>query len=316
MKKGIIIDLRGQLGNQLWTYLSVWAYCREKGYDCSHLSFYQYCQHFPNTKGRWPITTALNQLNRLFPKKKSFIRCTLYDKLVLNPLLKNKKDRVLTASGLEDEMIFTLPPSVNANSVQTEKLKRLEESDGPIYFSGPAFRNPVGAAKYHQEIRELLAPRPEVQNEVGSFIAELRKKYDFLVGVHIRLTDYATFGEKFYFPPEKAAKIVAEFHATRPAAEKTCYIIASDEKIDLQLFGNLNVVRAPGKMIQDMFTLAGTDFIIGSNSTFSAFAAYYGDIPMAIFKTGTIDWQFYASQKKFFFDPESIAHLLLAPALL
>jgi hypothetical protein len=308
MKKGIIIDLGGQMGNQLWTYLSIWTYCHEKGYDCRQLAFYQYSHHFPQTRGHWLITPFFNSLNRILPKKKSFIKNFLYRKLVLNFLIK-KTAQLLNARGFNDEMIFLLPPTKIKNTKQAQKINELETCSSTIYFNGPNFRNQTGAIKYHSEICNLFSPQQQIKKKINAFIGELRNNYNFLVGVHIRQTDYRTFDKNLYFPPEKVAVILADFLATRKPEEKICFIIASDEKINLQVFGSLPTINAPGGIIEDLFTLANTDFIIGSNSTYSTFSAYYGDIPMAIFKHDKIDWGFYAKQKKFFFNPESIVNL-------
>jgi len=45
--------------------------------------------------------------------------------------------------------------------------------------------------------------------------------------------------------------------------------------------------------------LAATDIIIGSDSTFGAFASYYGNLPFIVFEK-KIDWNYYKDKKYFF----------------
>jgi hypothetical protein len=82
-------------------------------------------------------------------------------------------------------------------------------------------------------------------------------------------------------------------------AKKTYFIICSDEKIDLKKFKNLNISQNTGNEIEDLFLLAKTDFIIGANSTFGAFASYYGNIPFLVFDH-KIDWGYYFDKKYYF----------------
>jgi hypothetical protein len=312
MKKIVIINHGGQLCNQLWNYLSVATYALEKNYDCRCPAFFQYERFFPKAKTSFWAKYVLNPLFRFFPRRRNFINRldNLSQKIIFGK--KKLSQAVKSTDEKGQPKLFLLPPSENKDQRQKEKLASVEQSEGDIIFSGYAFRNPIGAAKYHDQICNLLSPKPEVKAQVDAFIAELRKKYDLLVGVHIRQNDYKTCGERFYYPPEKAIVIINNFYTSRPKTEKICFIVASDEKIDIKIFGSAPAVAAPGGLIEDLFTLASTDFIIGSNSSFGAFAAYYGDIPMAIFKPEPINWNFYLQQKKFFFDPESIAHLLIS----
>ncbi|MDD4902096.1 MAG: hypothetical protein PHE24_03090, partial [Patescibacteria group bacterium] len=138
---------------------------------------------------------------------------------------------------------------------------------------------------------------------------QARKKYSKIVGVHIRQGDFRAYANgEYYFSPEKVALILKDFIDKTGLAD-TCFVIASDEKIKPEIFSGLNIVLSSGKIMEDFFTLAQTDLLIGANSSFGAFAAYYGNIPMAIFSAEPLDWNFYLDQKKFFFDQKSIAHL-------
>ena len=42
------------------------------------------------------------------------------------------------------------------------------------------------------------------------------------------------------------------------------------------------------------------DVIIGSDSSFGAFAAYYGNIPHIVFNKKSMDWAYYRNNQKYF----------------
>jgi hypothetical protein len=83
--------------------------------------------------------------------------------------------------------------------------------------------------------------------------------------------------------------------------EKYCFLVCSDEKIKEGKFPNINFIFGPGNEIEDLFILSKTDFIIGSDSTFGAFASYYGNIPMKIMKNkNNCNWEYYFNKEKYF----------------
>ena len=82
--------------------------------------------------------------------------------------------------------------------------------------------------------------------------------------------------------------------------EKTVFVICSDGSVDLDKFTGLNVVKLSFSAVGDLFLLAKTNAIIGSDSTFGAFASYYGNIPFIVFKKGNIDWEYYKGKNVFF----------------
>lgn len=58
----------------------------------------------------------------------------------------------------------------------------------------------------------------------------------------------------------------------------------------------------PGSVILDLFTLAACDALLGSNSTFAGFAAYYGDLTLHLLAREGVDWDHYEGRTGFFED--------------
>ncbi|OGF26986.1 hypothetical protein A2331_02715 [Candidatus Falkowbacteria bacterium RIFOXYB2_FULL_34_18] len=300
MKKIIILNKpKGcRLANQLWNYISIYAYSLEIGARCVNFCFYEnkkdqitgvrsydnYYKYFniPNHKIISLIVNLNTIINRLSQKLRPLNRYVKY--------IKNKNK--IICSG--EEMAFYLEPTKN-NSIINNKTTK-------IYFDGWMFRNPKGIEKYRREIIKYFAPKEKFIKKIESKINKLKSKYNHIVGVHIRKGDYKVFlGGKLYFDDREINKILQEYlKEFNKDKDKTCFLACSDEKINMDKFPGLNIIKNNGNMIEDLFILAKTDIIIGSDSTFGAFASYYGDVPFVVFQKPKMDWEYYKDKKYYF----------------
>ena len=311
MKKKIIIleSARGaRLANQLWNFISVYAYCLERQYNCLNLSFFEVKKH----KHKNNVYSYCNYYNFFNIPLSLFIRLLISIHLIIAKICKRIRfyERFISLirklypekilySGDQDP--FYLPPS----AIDPRQLKQLanKEKFSKIYLSGWLFRNPAGLLKYHKEIIEYFRPKLRIQKKVNSFITELKSKYIHIVGVHIRQGDYKNefrHGE-LYFDEKAVSAILREYLDNfRKNKNQTCFIICSDENVKLDYFTDLNVIKSNFNTIEDLFLLAATDIIIGANSTFGALAAYYGNIPFIVFQRERIDWEYYKNKNEYF----------------
>lgn len=134
--------------------------------------------------------------------------------------------------------------------------------------------------KHSQFIRDYFTPINERLEEIELFIKPLRQKYDILIGLHIRRGDYKTFlNGKFYYENEIYRKKIEEI--------KNCLnglavgiIICSNDEINAKDISEKDAYNGPGHFIDDMYTLANCDYIIGPPSTFTMWASFYGQKPL------------------------------------
>jgi hypothetical protein len=103
------------------------------------------------------------------------------------------------------------------------------------------------------------------------------------VGVHIRKGDYANFKNGIYFFTnetylEKMKTIVDLFKD-----KKVGFLLCSNEAVDLSAFQGLTTFNSSGQFIEDIYSLAQCDCIIGPPSTFSKWACFYGQVPLCSF---------------------------------
>ncbi|MDB5266917.1 MAG: hypothetical protein JWN89_732 [Parcubacteria group bacterium] len=288
MKKIIILDHNGgRLANQLWNFISLYAFSLEKGYCLENYSFWRYAEDFSIPLPRNPLVRSL-----LFGK---LIRYKWFRMLGI-------PDRfVRTMKFLYQERIVSdnssplyLPPSAEADPFSSKEYST-------IYTNGWLFRNPIGLQKHRQEIISYFTPKKGILRRISEKIARLKESSDHIVGVHIRQGDYKVWeGGRYYFEQPDVRIMLDEYLAfSGRLTERTIFLICSDGPVDLPVFDGLRIEVAKGTPVEDLYALAHADSIMGSNSTFGAYASYYGDKPFIVFNK-RIDWDYYKGKGGYF----------------
>ncbi|MFA5870342.1 MAG: alpha-1,2-fucosyltransferase [Candidatus Paceibacterota bacterium] len=308
MKKIIILEHNGgQLANQLWLFVSVYAYCLEKKYKCNNYSFFEYGKYFHFSSGNF-LFDFLEFIYFHFKNDNSICargyRCVmrkLYQFCVVIIKLINP-DHILRAThDCEHNIPVYLPPS-QCTSQEILEFDR-EKTKSFLYFSGWLFRNPVGILKYRSEIKEYFLPKEQYIITARERIKKYRESYATVVGVHIRKGDYLYFANGlFYFSDEEIMIILRKYiDFFSLNVSNVVFLVFSDGDVNLDIFSGLNVfLERNEKSIGDLLELSMVDCIIGSNSTFGAFASYYGNIPQIVFQKNGIDWEYYKNKKEYF----------------
>ena len=290
MKKIIIIKHGGgELANQLWNYASVYSYAKEQNAELINDSFYEYGNYFPN----------LHQE-----------RVKIIDRYFFKAFTGNTQRRSSMKKKLY-RLVYGIYASiiclVNTKNVIKSRVPYLLthgmlEGFNRIYLDGWLFRNPRGLKRHRNEIIKHFEPTQEIISSVNNFVQAIRKKYDHVVGVHIRQGDYEIWhGGKYFINLYVVKAILNEYLVKQYQQHKRiCFIISSDEYVDQEIFKGLDCVITEKNMIEDLFILSKTDVIIGSNSTFGAFASYYGNIPHIVMQNGPMDWNYYEDKCNFF----------------
>lgn len=303
-KEAIVLSHNGgQLANQLWNHLGIYAYCLERGYICKNYCFFEYASSFS-----FPVGNALIDLLffRTFPfgerlfgfayAKKIWRRLyrvviRLYERMWPHAVIRS----CTTADSLGT---YLLPPSASP----TAELARLEAGAGPILFDGWLFRNPVGIRSYRAELVAAFQPKREIQERVANFLRPLRASSARVVGVHIRQGDYREFKQGRFFIEQKRVRAILDEYLAQFSLPKAgvCFVICTNGDVDAEVFSGLGVRRTGLGFIDELFVLAACDLIIGSDSTFGSLASYYGNIPHIVFKNEAIDWAYYQDKKQYF----------------
>lgn len=292
MKKIVIIRSSGnELANQLWNYISVYAYALENSCSIVNPAFFEYGEYF-NMK-----SSPSRLFNLIFFKpfkkyteRKTALRRRLWRKMYSwysIIILFFYRDRVITSHN----KVYYLPPA-----------RELLTDHDSIYFDGWLFRNPKGIDKYREEIHEYFRPQKYIDELVKSTIDEIRGRYTKIVGIHIRQSDYMTWRNGEYFIPQKRVREIIDEYIMNFSIDtnRTCFVFTSDGLINTDTFSGLNIFISKNNAVTDLFLLSSTDTILGSNSTFGAFASYYGNIPHIIMQREDIDWEYYRDKTSYF----------------
>ena len=301
MKKAIILQHGGgELANQLWNHISIYAYCVEKNIKCENYSFFEYAYFFAISPINNKILYFLffspfhNHISRRNSFRTNFFR-TFYKVYIL--FIRLTKHHSIISSINSDNKPFYLPPTLSE-----EHFLATEKNNGVLYFEGWLFRNPEGIKKYRDEIVRCFLPRKSIQHLVKSAIAPLRRRFTHIVGIHFRQGDYATFkkGQHFLNASRVCEALKDYLKQNNKRATKTAFVVTSDSNINISDFPGLNIFPARGNAVEDLFTLSTTDIIIGSDSSFGNLAAYFGNIPHIVITKGPIDWAYYQGKTGYF----------------
>lgn len=303
MKKRKVVILRAggnELANQLWNYASIYAYALNKGYELTNPSFFEYGEYFTMPAPNYFFKIFFFLPFKKYTKRKTAFRRKIWRKVYFwytKIIIRTFRNQVVSYTNPENKPFYLAPtrPSV-------EKLLQTEQDGGGIYFDGWLFRNPIGLEKYREHILKYFKPKDAIANNVSSQMQGLRNKYKHIVGVHIRQGDYTTWrGGTYLISQTRVREILDEYlKGKNVTASETCFVITSDGFVDTSIFNNLNIVVSKENAVHDLFLLSSADAIIGSNSTFGAFASYYGNIPLIVMQKEEMDWDYYTNKNTYF----------------
>lgn len=293
MTRNIILKhAGGELANQLWNYISVYAYSLEIGAETRNPSFYEYHNFFNFLKDE-KIRTKLYSLFFKVPRRRShWINKVFRIKYKIEARIIESLHKSSTVSSQNtSNKTFPLPPSLPL----TRKSKDL-------YFTGWLFRNPIGIEKFRPQIIQAFKPTKTIEKKVEEIISDLNSKYKNIIGLHIRQGDYKTFRNGKYLINQKRVAEICHQYLEKVGfdSKNTVFLITSDGKIEGENFADLQIYTSKENAVTDLFLLSKTQAIIGSDSSFGHFSAWYGNIPQIVLKNEEIDWQYYEGKDKYF----------------
>ncbi|MBT3393558.1 MAG: hypothetical protein HN411_00395 [Waddliaceae bacterium] len=295
----------GRLCNQLWNFTNLYSYCLEKKYRFYNPSFHQYAHYFPRLQYNVGISPANAKKNKLFYVKKLHY---YYWKILRHLFLKTKKNIRIEVKRSDNRVPLPPTPSnIFDNKYQYQyqyqyfiDKKEYSEADD-LFFSdlkpglytlhGWKFYNPIGIDKFRQELLALFKPRSDIITTIDAFWEDIEKE-KLVIGVHIRHTDYKEFENGARFISIAQYREYMGTLAKRYNHYNPLFIIYSDEHRNNSEFPGMRCKISKGNMIEDLYSMAKCDLIIGPRSTYSKWAAWYGDAILYILNDKNIDFEF------------------------
>lgn len=299
MKKIIILKYGdGELANQLWNYISIYAYGLEKKTPVYNPSFYEYHSFFNLINNENIIVKFASKLFSNYTRRKGYPWKKVWRKIYrIYPFILEltKKSQVISSDSRSNTVIYLPPTKSNPSLAEKETLHE-------IFFDGWLFRNPIGLKNYRERIISAFCPRRNIVNKIIDITSTLRNKFNRVIGVHIRQGDYSTFKSGRYLISQKRVREILDEYMSKfkISAKKVVFLLTSDGKIDLEHFRGLNTYQSKENAVTDLFLLSATDTVIGSDSSFGNFASWYGNIPHIVMSSNPMDWEFYENKKEYF----------------
>jgi hypothetical protein len=150
-----------------------------------------------------------------------------------------------------------------------------------VITDGWNFRNNDNCLRHRNAICAFFTPSVRVLDRARAPVRRARETGSLVVGVHVRRDDYAGFrGGRFCYTHAEYHRMMSALQ-TGPDGRPVTFFVCSDEPVPTSAFPGLNVVVGSGDIVDDLYGLAACDFVLGpARSTFSRWAAYYGDVPI------------------------------------
>lgn len=132
-------------------------------------------------------------------------------------------------------------------------------------------------------VRSALRPMPDVLDFGMRFRQSINA--DIVVGLHVRLGDFrSVFPDRIYSFQHYQDRL-REIEDCFPGRH-VGFIICSDEDVE-QEFRDFIWAFPKGNPVQDIFALAQCDYIVGAPSTFSRWAAFWGNKKLCLLASKT-----------------------------
>jgi hypothetical protein len=148
-----------------------------------------------------------------------------------------------------------------------------------LVLRGYYFYAPQLLRKHAPAIRRYFQLAPPYAGRVAQFLRRSRSRAENIVGVHVRQGDYATYrGGEHFFTLADYAQVMRQMRALLAPAS-VHFVVCSDASHPPSAFGDLSWEAGPGSAIEDLYALAGCDYVLGPCSTFNRWSAFVGNVP-------------------------------------
>ncbi|WP_051718769.1 hypothetical protein [Hymenobacter sp. IS2118] len=276
----ILVKRFGQLGNRLFLFAHLVANATEYGYAVANPSFAAYAPYFvapaADDFGALPVRVAV--------LRRRWLARVL--ELLMSLVQRPQVFRGVAAVARWLPAWVGLPALLylddNAGTYDLRAAHYVARArQGPVLLHGWCFRDRPSFAQHASLIRRLFALVPLHRQAVCAVLASCRLSAEVLVGVHIRRGDYATFAQgQYYYENAVYAGHLRALQAQFDPGQRVVFLLCSDEELDLNAFAGLPVHRGSGHFVEDLYALAGCDYLLGPPSSYSMWASFYGEVPL------------------------------------
>lgn len=278
MKRFFISFRTGQMGNRLVLFANFVGFAQDQGHRVINFAFHSYAPLFQSTCRdiycQYPPAPRRSVLD-VIPGLAPALRGTrlLYRLVHAAARLNERSPRrgVVTLRETTGQSVTPLEgPEVQGRIAAAHT----------VFVEGWRFRAPGCLQRQADKVRAYFQPVEAHALASRRAVEDLRRQADIVIGVHVRHGDYCRWkGGKFWFSAERYAAWMRELAGQFPGS-RVAFLVCSDETRNAAEFPGLVVGFGPGVPIEDLYALAGCDYIFGPLSTFSQWASFQGNKPL------------------------------------
>lgn len=261
----------GQLGNTLLQSAHALAFCREHGLYYLNFPLGPHAAHFTST--RYSVLCS----SPTFP---------------WFPLSSEARNRLL---GLARKVHAALgsPGRVRILEIDWAEEVRMDDEaffqkirhDWLVALRGWRFRAPLWVEKHGEALRRYFQPVRSIRDHVQKTLRACRAEADVVIGVHVRQGDYARWKDGCFFYTAAEYEELMRHVMTLFPGQRVHFLIASDALPETLRRSSLPLTVSSGSAVEDLYTLAACDYLIGPPSSFSLWASFYGQTPLVHVET-------------------------------
>lgn len=275
------IGLRcGRLANRMILFANFVALAEEQGHRLINFTFHTYSELFEGTRQniycRYPRPKRRSWMD-VIPGVAAFLRKTRIPyhltraAAALNERFPLFGNSVQTLHELPGTKITLLDGPEYQEKIRPAKI---------VFVYGWWLRSPALVKKHGDKIRAYFRPVEKFETASRAVIEPLRREADVVIGVHIRHGDYrGWFDGKYFFPAARYATWMHELAAQFPD-RRVAFFVCSDEPRSSGEFPGLTVGLGTDSPVSDIYALSRCDYILGTKSTYSQWASFYGEKPL------------------------------------
>lgn len=267
----IISSKFGQLANRLFLFAHFIAFAIEHNLTIINPAFEEYAQFFEPTCNdllcRYPIAQSRLPIHQQMRKAAyDFFRALSFGvnkAKILNP--------IFGVIRLPENQEYDLSSPEFLDLVTRKKV---------VLVKGWMFRDNSNFVKHADKIRDYFTPIEVHRSPVNSLICTARQSCQILIGIHIRQGDYADFmGGKYFYTVSQYIHLMEKVEALFPN-QQVAFLICSNVQQKPEDFSSFNVTFATHHLVEDLYSLAQCDYLMGTVSTYTMWASFYGKVPL------------------------------------
>jgi hypothetical protein len=264
----------GRLANRLLLFAHFIGAAAEHGLVVYNPALYPYTRYFPATERslvpRWPAPPRRGLPS--FPMSGSAV----YSGVRVAASLQRRRQKRGRDVGL-----IRLQRSEHLD-LNSKEFLEVVGRHRVVFVQDWFFRNSENCARHRDAICSHLTPSARYTDRAERVLAQARRGDRFVVGVHVRRRDYASFkGGQFFYGHETYRRLM-ECAEAAFAGRDVAFVVCSDAPVPDGAFSGLDVIYGDGEQCVDLYTLARCDALIGPPSTYSKWASYYGNVPLYV----------------------------------